>query len=220
MSSRRPFTTSSKTPGALWAALLLAFVSTACAQQPLAYTLDPATTAVHWTLDTNTHTVHGTFKLKSGTLQIDAATGAAAGQIVVDAASGESGDSTRDKRMNNVVLESQKFPAITFRFTHIASPAAALRDGGTVTASGIFTLHGQDHPIDLTVELAPKAGTIALRTHFTIPFVAWGLKDPSVLLFRTDKQVTLDIDAIATPAPPPQSPARAILRPSEVGTAR
>jgi hypothetical protein len=32
-----------------------------------------------------------------------------------------------------------------------------------------------------------------------VPFVAWGLKDPSTFVFRTDKEVLLDIDATITP---------------------
>ena len=180
-------------------AVLLALAPAAGAQAKAAtldFNLDPATTAVHWTLNTTVHTVHGTFKLKNGAVSIDPSTGNASGLIVIDATSGESGDSARDNRMQAAVLESAKYPVITFRPTHVDGKID-LASGGIVTVSGTLNLHGQDHPLKLTVNLHPQGTGAGLATHFTIPFVAWGLKDPSTFIFRTDKEVALDIDAIA-----------------------
>ena len=171
-------------------------------QTPFAVTLDPATTAIHWTLNTNSHIVHGTFKLRSGAFKIDPATGDASGLIVVDATSGESGDSSRDQRMHAAIIESARYPAITFRPTHVDGPID-LTAAGPVTVHGIFTLHGQDHPLQIAVNLHPQPSAVALSTHFTVPFIAWGLKDPSTFVFRTDKEVLLDIDATVVPTPDP-----------------
>jgi polyisoprenoid-binding protein YceI len=193
---------------AFFCAFFLAIATTAPAQKPqtpFAITLDPATTTVHWTLNTTIHTVHGTFKLKTGAFRIDPATGDASGLIVVDATSGESGDSSRDQRMHAAIIESARYPAITFRPTHVDGPID-LAASGSVTVHGIFTLHGQDHPLQITVNLHPQSSAVALATHFTIPFVAWGLKDPSTFVFRTDKQVILDIDATIVPTPDPSHP--------------
>ena len=181
-------------------AIALALSPSAVAQakpaNALDFNLDPATTAIHWTLNTNIHTVHGTFKLKNGAVHIDPATGNASGLIVIDATSGDSGDSARDKRMNNVVLETTKYPDITFRPTHVEGKVD-LAAAGPITVNGVMNLHGQDHPMQMTVNLHPKDATIASETHFTIPYVAWGMKDPSVMMFRTEKQVAIDIDATA-----------------------
>jgi polyisoprenoid-binding protein YceI len=200
--------------------VLFAFAATSIAQKPTApldVIFNPATTAIHWTLNTTVHTVHGTFQLKAGTLHIDPS-GAATGQIVIDATSGESGDSSRDKRMHSIVLESTKYPNITFRPTHVDGKVD-LTSAGTITIDGIMNLHGQDHPIQITVNLHPKDASIASQCHFTIPFVEWGLKDPSVLMFRTEKVVTLDVDASAVPTPESATHASSIpsptLRPSE-----
>ena len=181
-------------------AILLALAPCAIAQEKAAnaldFTLDPATTAIHWTLNTNIHTVHGTFKLKNGVVHIDPATGNASGLIVIDATSGDSGDSARDKRMDNVVLETAKYPTITFRPTHVEGKVDVTA-AGPITVNGVMNLHGQDHPMQMTVTLHPKNAAIASETHFTIPYVAWGMKDPSVMMFRTEKQVAIDIDATA-----------------------
>jgi polyisoprenoid-binding protein YceI len=172
---------------------------------PIAITLDPSTTSIRWTLNTTLHTVDGTFKLKNGAFKIDAATGSVNGEIVVDAASGESGDSARDKRMQSAVLESAQYPTITFRPTHIDGKID-LAAAGSVVVDGILNLHGQDHPMKITVNLHPQGDGVALATHFTVPFVAWGLKDPSTFVFRTDKQVTLDVEATAMPFRDPSRP--------------
>ena len=76
--------------------------------------LDPAQTEIHWKLSGGLHTTHGTFKLKSGEFFFNPATGVAEGEILVDATTGESGNATRDKRMQDEVLESNRYPAIFF----------------------------------------------------------------------------------------------------------
>ena len=113
-----------------WAILiLLGFVIPAAAQvgtnrvgtnqlgtnQQTAFQLDPAQTSVKFTLGDVLHTVHGTFHLKRGALQFEAASGKMSGEIVVDAKSGESGSGMRDRKMHKEVLESERYPEIAFR---------------------------------------------------------------------------------------------------------
>src|ERR1700731_3132143 len=81
--------------------------------------VNPAQSAVHYTVSSSLHTVHGTFALKRGALRLDRSTGKASGEIVVDAISGESGNNSRDKRMHKEVLESTRFADIVFRPDHL-----------------------------------------------------------------------------------------------------
>jgi len=107
--------------------------------------------------------------------------------------------------MHSAVLESAQYPTITFRPTHIDGKID-LAAAGSVVVDAILSLHGQDHPMKITVDLHPQGDGVALATHFTVPFVAWGLKDPSTFIFRTDKQVTLDVEATAVPFRDPSRP--------------
>ena len=84
--------------------------TTQTAVQPgIELSLDTAQSKVHYVVDTTLHTVHGTFAMKSGTLQFNPESGKASGEIVVFATSGESGNSSRDERMHKEILESGKF---------------------------------------------------------------------------------------------------------------
>ena len=77
--------------------------------QPLTINLDPSKTKIEFTLGDVLHTVHGTFKLIFGRLEINPGTRAISGQVIVDATSGESGNATRDGRMRKSILESDRF---------------------------------------------------------------------------------------------------------------
>ena len=74
--------------------------------------VDPAKTHIDWTLGDILHTVQGTFQLESGSIVFDPHTGEAGGQIIVDAASGNSGNGTRDSKMKKEVLETTRYPDI------------------------------------------------------------------------------------------------------------
>jgi polyisoprenoid-binding protein YceI len=166
----------------------------------LVFDLDPANTKVNFTLGATMHTVHGTFQPLRGRIEYTAATGALRGEIVVDALSGESGDASRDKKMHADVLESEKYPAIKFRPDRVEGKVAPAGES-TVQVHGIFSLHGADHELTApaTVKLDGKSWTATV--HFTVPYVQWGLKNPSVFLLRVSKAVDIDIAATGTVVP-------------------
>src|SRR5580704_7728322 len=76
--------------------------------------LDPSKTLVEFKLGGSLHTTHGKFQLRRGTIKADSGSGNAEGMIVIDANSGDSGDSMRDNRMKDHVLETNLYPEITF----------------------------------------------------------------------------------------------------------
>jgi polyisoprenoid-binding protein YceI len=179
------------------AAMLLfcASATTVWAQQ-VTVQLDPSSTRVEFTLGDRLHTVHGTFRLKSGAITLDSATGKASGTLVVDAASGDSGNHTRDTKMNREILETQKFPEITFTARKLVGKLAA--DGPShLEIRGVFRIHGQDHALILLVDAQSKAGMADATTKFEVPYVAWGMKNPSVLFLKVSDRVQIAIQAHA-----------------------
>jgi polyisoprenoid-binding protein YceI len=168
--------------------------------QETVVTLDPAQTQIEYTLGATLHSVHGTFKLKSGVVHFDPATGKASGAIVVDATSGNSGNDGRDSNMHRQVLESQKYPEIVFTPVQVKGTLNA-QGPSQLEVSGTFRLHGQDHTftLPLSVELAGSQATAS--THFSVPYHNWGLKNPSTFILRVKDTVDLDIHTTGHLAP-------------------
>ena len=158
-------------------------------------TLDPAQTNVHFTLGTTLHTVHGIFELKSGQIRFDPSSGKASGAIIVDAASGNSKDDGRDKKMHHLVLESQKFPEIVFTPTEVKGTLAP-QGTSLMDVSGTFRLHGEDHGLTLSITVEPAgASQLVATTKFSVPFIKWGLKNPSNFFLKVDDRVEIEIHA-------------------------
>lgn len=154
--------------------------------------LDPAGTSIHFTLGASLHTVHGTFQLKSSTIHFDPVTGKASGVITADATSADTGNKSRDNKMHTQVLESQKYPEITFGPNKV-SGSMAVQGNSTVQLEGIFRLHGHDHPMVLTVPVQISGSIVTANTRFIVPYVAWGLKNPSTFLLRVSDQLQVDV---------------------------
>ena len=161
----------------------------------IAVDFDPAQTRVQYTLGDVIHTVKGTFKLKHGSIHFDPATGTAGGSLVIDAASGNSASEGRDKRMKRDVLETQKFPDITFTPQHV-NGHVALDGDSKVEIQGVFNLHGADHPMTMAVQVNIKNSVVKASTHFVVPYQKWGLKNPSTFVLRVSGQVDIDIQAV------------------------
>jgi polyisoprenoid-binding protein YceI len=180
--------------------ILSALPQHAAPQSPsggLVFALDPAQSNVHWTLGTTLHTVHGTFALKKGTLQLDPSGGKATGEIVVDATSASSGNDSRDKKMHKDVLESARFTDILFRPDRVQGKISPQGES-TVQIQGVFLLHGTEHEFTVPVHANLAADRWTATANFNIPFIDWGLKNPSTWILKVDHAVTVELDLKGT----------------------
>ena len=173
---------------------LFALISPLAAQQT-ELKLDPAKTRIDWTLGATMHTVEGSFRLKSGDIVFNPKTGEASGELIVDATSGDSGNKKRDADMNKNVLESAKYPEIVFSPKHVIGFAPG-QASSTVQLAGTFTIHGASHELTLTVPFTTNNTSVEAHTKFSIPFVEWGMKNPSNMFLKVDKVVQLSITAV------------------------
>ena len=156
-------------------------------------TLDPAQTKVHWILDTTLHTVHGTFALKSGAVHFIPQTGKAGGEIVVVAPSGESSNSLRDKRMHKEILETAKYPEVVFRPTQIEGKVAQ-SGASDLKLNGVFSIHGADHEVTAQVHIDFTGDHWHGTAKFQVPYVQWGIKDPSNFLLKVKPVVDVELE--------------------------
>jgi len=157
-------------------------------------TLDPAGCTLTFLLDTTFHEVHGTMKVTGGTIRFNPASGAATGEITVDAVSAETGNGRRDKTMHGDILESGRFPKIVFRIERVEGPLPGATPGD-LKLHGVMTLHGTDHPVIMPASVRIEAGVARAEAHLTVPYVEWGLADPSFLFVRAEKTVEVSIVA-------------------------
>jgi polyisoprenoid-binding protein YceI len=180
--------------------LIVTLVATPGAAQQLDLVFDPARTVIEFTLDATLHKVHGTFDLVSGNVRYDSATGEVSGAIVIDARSGDTGNDKRDRDMHSKVLESDSHPTIELIPELVVGdfPAAG---NGNVQVVGSFRVGGREHPVEIPLDLSVTGAEVEIRGQFDVPYVAWGLEDPSKFVLRVAKEVAVAITAHATVTP-------------------
>ena len=180
---------------ALWLALLALSSAGNVRAQEAVLELDPAQTQIGFTLGDVFHTVHGVFKLKLGTINFNTATGQASGLVVVDATSGDSGSHARDHKMQKDVLQSDQYPEITFAPQQVRGQVLPAGDF-KVQVLGTFTMHGESRPLTLIVQATAAGEQLTANVNFSLPYVNWGLKNPSTLFLRVNSAVDIAIQAV------------------------
>ena len=177
------------------ACLLATALACALSAQTYVFQLDPQQSRVAFTLGDVLHTVHGTFQVKSGSVNFDTSTGSAGGLIAVDAGSGDSGNKARDRKMHKEILEIDKFSDITFAPQHVRGQI--LPEGNSqVTIDGLMTLHGQSHPMSITVPVTVHSRSATADLAFVVPYVQWGLRNPSTFILKVSENVNIDVHAV------------------------
>ena len=156
--------------------------------------LDPELTKVQFSFGATLHTVRGTLRAKEGTIRFDPATGAAEGWVVLDATSAQTGNPRRDRKMHEKILESRQFPDITFTVERISGTVSP---GGRsdIQLHGSLDWHGTRRPVDLPATAIVKGEWVTATAFLTLPYLEWGLDDPSFFLLRVAKEVRVEIKA-------------------------
>jgi polyisoprenoid-binding protein YceI len=207
----------------LLAYLLICLCSPLMAAENLAFPaglveveFNAAKCTVQFTLGAVLHTVHGTFKVKGGNVRFDPGSGQASGQIAVDVRSGETGESARDRQMHENVLESARFPEAVFTPDRVKGRVAPSGES-QAEVHGALRIHGGEHEMTIPVTVQVKNDLVTARAKFAVPYVAWGMKDPSNLVLRVDK--TVEVEAVLTGHLASRSRGSAAARPNDAASA-
>lgn len=162
------------------------------------FVVDRERSTIAFTLAATAHTVRGTLPILSGEIVFDDASGAASGEIVADATRATTGNEGRDRKMHRDVLLSASHPRIVFAVDRILGTVPAEGGTATVTVQGAIAIAGGIHPVTVTGDLARDNGALRARATLRVPYVEWGLRDPSVFVLRVAKEVDVSIDLTAT----------------------
>jgi polyisoprenoid-binding protein YceI len=174
----------------------------------LAVVLTPAVFAQHQTfavnsdasevkmkLNTTQEVVNGIFHVQSGSIDFDRTASHISGIVIVAAGSGKTGNDSRDKKMNKDILEVDQFATVSFAPKTYNGMIAASGDS-TIQVSGVFTLLGTAHDLTIPMQIHVDGMKATAKTQFVVPYVQWGLKNPSFLIWKAENDVTIDLNLV------------------------
>ena len=172
----------SRTAVVLVMALLGLYALDATAE-PLVLILSPERTRLTFTVGATGHVIEGLLALQSGEIHFDPETGEASGQVLIDLRRAITGNRLRDHEMHTSVLETEQYPIATFRPSRVTG--SFVPSGPSELAlAGVLSLHGVEHSMILPVRVKATGETVSAETVFEVPYVAWGLHNPSLLFLR------------------------------------
>ena len=166
-------------------ALFLALAVAAGEPAPAAervYRVNPAKAETAFDLKATLHTVHGRTNQVKGEVRVhDEADGtlAMSGRIEIAAATLDTGNSSRDKTMRAESLAVEQYPVITL--------APERFDPKTGTLTGTLTIRGVTKPTTIAMTLDRQADRVTVTGTFDVPWLDFGVPDPSFAIVRVEK---------------------------------
>jgi hypothetical protein len=148
------------------------------------FIINPDASEIRVTLKTTHEVVNGTFHAQSGSIEFDRGSAKMSGSVVVLAGSGKTGNESRDKKMNKDILKVEQYATI------------APSGDSNIQVSGIFTLLGTPHEITIPMLVHLDDGSGTAKAHFVVPYVQWGLKNPSFMIWKADNDVAVDVNIV------------------------
>jgi hypothetical protein len=179
-----------------FAVLALAVIlGSAAFAQHQTFTVNPDASDVKMKLNTTHEVVNGTFHVQSGSINFDRTASNISGTVIVAAGSGKTGNDSRDKKMNKDILKVDQFATVSFTpKTYDGTIAAS--GGSTIQVSGVFTLLGAPHDLTIPMQIYIDGSKATAKGQFVVPYVQWGLKNPSFLIWKTENNVGIDLNLV------------------------
>jgi polyisoprenoid-binding protein YceI len=171
---------------------LAAVLAPAALAQHQTFVVNPDASEVKITLKTTHELVNGAFHVQSGSIEFDRSTPKMLGSVVVLAGSGKTGNDSRDKKMNKDILKVEQYATVSFE-PKTYTGAIALSGDSTIQVTGVFTLLGTPHEITIPILVHLEGITATAKAHFVVPYVQWGLKNPSFMIWKADDDVAIDL---------------------------
>jgi polyisoprenoid-binding protein YceI len=161
------------------------------------FVVNPGASEVKMTLKTTHEIVNGIFHVQSGSVDFDRGTPKMSGLITVAAGSGKTGNDSRDRKMYKDILKVEQYTTVSFEPKTCAGALAASGDS-SIQVTGIFTLLETPHEITIPMQVHLDDAGATVKAHFVVPYVQWGLKNPSFLIWRADNDVAIDLNLVGT----------------------
>jgi len=163
--------------------------------QHQSFRVSPDASEVQITLNTTHEVVNGTFHVQSGSIEFDRGAPKMSGSVVVLAGSGKTGNDSRDKKMYKDILQVDKYTTVSFEPKSYTGALAPSVDS-SIQVTGIFTLLGAPHEITIPMAVHLEGASATAKAHFVVPYVQWGLKNPSFLFWKAENEVAIDLSLV------------------------
>jgi hypothetical protein len=62
----------------------------------------------------------------------------------------------------------------------------------------MFAIHGDQHEMVMKTKVRLQGDQLIASTHFAIPYVQWGMKNPSTLFLRVNDKVMIDLQVVGS----------------------
>jgi polyisoprenoid-binding protein YceI len=174
---------------------LAVILAPAALAQHETFVVNPDASEVKMTLKTTHEVVNGTFHIQSGSIEFDRSASAMSGSVAVLAGSGKTGNDSRDKKMNKEILKVDQYTTVSFAPKTYTGTIAASGDS-TIQVSGVFTLLGNPHELTIPMQIHMDGSKATAKAQFVVPYIQWGLKDPSFLFWKAEHDVAIDLNLV------------------------
>ena len=176
-------------------ALAVILAPAAVLAQHQTFVLNPDASEVKMTLNTTHEIVKGTFHIQSGSIEFDRSNPEMSGSVAVLAGSGKTGNDSRDKKMNKDILKVDQYTTISFAPKTYTGTIAPSGDS-TIQVSGVFTLLGNPHDLTIPMQIHMDGSKARARAQFVVPYIQWGLKNPSFMFWKAENDVAIDLNLV------------------------
>ncbi len=170
-------------------------IASSALAQERTFNVNTDASEVKMKLNTTHEVVNGIFHVSSGVITFDPAASHISGMVVVAAGSGKTGNGSRDKKMDQSILKIDQFNTVSFAPASYSGTLAAAGES-TVQVRGVFTLLGIAHDLTVPMHISINGSRATATGKFIVPYVEWGLKNPSFLIWKADDTVGIDLNLV------------------------
>jgi hypothetical protein len=174
---------------------LTVILAPAALAQHQTFAVNPDASEIKMTLNTTHEVVNGTFHVQSGSIEFDRSSSKMSGSVAVLAGSGKTGNDSRDKKMKKDILKVDQYTTVSFAPKTYTGTIAPSGDS-TIQVSGVFTLLGNPHDLTIPMQIHMDGSKATARAQFVVPYVQWGLKNPSFLFWKAENDVAIDLSLV------------------------
>jgi polyisoprenoid-binding protein YceI len=174
---------------------LTVILAPAVLAQHQTFAVNPDASEAKMTLNTTHEVVNGTFHLQSGSIEFDRSNPKMSGSVVVVACSGKTGNDSRDKKMYKDILKVDQYTTVSFAPKTYIGEIAPSGDS-TIQVTGVFTLLGTPHDLTIPMQIHMDGLRVTAKAQFVVPYVQWGLKNPSFLFWKAENDVVINLNLV------------------------